>query len=55
MRNRNARRYAEDYLSADKVLLCYERHIQKADADYELNDKFASLSPRFSVLNMICL
>jgi len=42
--NKNARRYAEDYLSADKVLLSYERHIQKADADYELNDKIASLS-----------
>ena len=29
--NRNARRYAEDYLSTDKVLLSYERHIQKGD------------------------
>lgn len=42
--NRNARRYAVDYLSSDKVLLSYERHIQKGNADYELNDGFPGLT-----------
>ena len=38
---RNAPRYAEGYLSTDEVVLCYERHIQKGNADHELNDTFA--------------
>jgi colanic acid biosynthesis glycosyl transferase WcaI len=42
--NRNARRYAEDHLSSHKVLLSYERHIHKGNADYELNDGFAGLT-----------
>ncbi len=44
MCNRNARRYAEDYLSTDKDLVSYERHIQKGVADAELKDRIASLT-----------
>ncbi len=53
--NRNARRYAEDYLSKDKVLLSYERHIQKVNAGCELNDKICQAHGGFSVVNMIYL
>ena len=40
----NARKYAEDYLSTEEVLLSYEASIQMAEvAGHEVNDKFVSL------------
>ena len=34
---KNARKYAEHYLSIDKVLLSYEKNIQKAKSSYSMN------------------
>jgi colanic acid biosynthesis glycosyl transferase WcaI len=42
---RNARKYAEEHLATDTVLLSYEANIQSAKGGYEINPQFGKLPP----------